>query len=184
LINTGVASHQLYHVGISSLPVVLTPSAVLSYPQPDPASSTRLQVFLHHARPISASLHMSRWCRHQKVSSGFAFQARIRIKFPEHYLPYLRLVHQPQYRLSPADYGASVFISLAPLGDGLNRSFTLSPAKTSIEIGRASKTTSKGLAAAKDNAWFDSPIMSRSHAELNLATTADQVSSQEAFEIW
>jgi pSer/pThr/pTyr-binding forkhead associated (FHA) protein len=60
-----------------------------------------------------------------------------------------------------------VVVTLTPL-DSLDfpRVFILDPSRMSIEIGRASKTASKGLAAAVDNAWFDSPIMSRSHAEL------------------
>jgi pSer/pThr/pTyr-binding forkhead associated (FHA) protein len=35
-----------------------------------------------------------------------------------------------------------------------------------IPIGRASKSVSKGLLGAADNAWFDSPVMSRNHAEI------------------
>lgn len=37
-----------------------------------------------------------------------------------------------------------------------------------ISIGRASKVSSKGFVAAADNAWFDSPVMSRGHAELTV----------------
>ncbi|KAK8071203.1 forkhead associated domain-containing protein [Apiospora hydei] len=33
-------------------------------------------------------------------------------------------------------------------------------------IGRASKVATKGFVATPDNAWFDSPVMSRTHAEL------------------
>jgi hypothetical protein len=33
-------------------------------------------------------------------------------------------------------------------------------------IGRASKSSRKGLVGASDNAWFDNPVMSRNHAEL------------------
>ena len=70
-----------------------------------------------------------------------------------------------------------VSITLAPLDGSLKRTFTLNPSKTYIEIGRASKTASKGLAASKDNAWFDSPIMSRSHAEFSLVTKPEKVHS-------
>jgi len=77
----------------------------------------------------------------------------------------------------------TVLIFLTPLDPGIERSFTLNPAKTSIEIGRASKTTSKGLAAGKDNAWFDSPIMSRSHAEFNLAAAPERVCTLEALDM-
>ncbi|MCJ1437652.1 hypothetical protein MMC27_007039 [Xylographa pallens] len=68
-----------------------------------------------------------------------------------------------------------VLITLKPLDYSLERTFQLNPAKSFIEIGRASKTASKGLAAAKDNAWFESPIMSRSHAELTLVTGPERV---------
>lgn len=37
-----------------------------------------------------------------------------------------------------------------------------------IPIGRASKVPTKGFVAASDNAWFDSPVMSRGHAELSV----------------
>ncbi|KAI1085039.1 hypothetical protein F5B20DRAFT_575508 [Whalleya microplaca] len=46
------------------------------------------------------------------------------------------------------------------------RRFVLSRHAPSVPIGRASKVPSKGFVAAKDNAWFDSPVMSRQHAEL------------------
>ncbi|KAI0885916.1 uncharacterized protein GGS22DRAFT_135953 [Annulohypoxylon maeteangense] len=46
------------------------------------------------------------------------------------------------------------------------REFTLSRQRPSIRIGRASKVPAKGFVAAVDNAWFDSPVMSRQHAEL------------------
>lgn len=35
-----------------------------------------------------------------------------------------------------------------------------------IRLGRASKTQAKGRMAAENNALFDSPVMSRDHAEL------------------
>ncbi|MCJ1358156.1 MAG: hypothetical protein MMC33_008154 [Icmadophila ericetorum] len=38
-----------------------------------------------------------------------------------------------------------------------------------MEVGRASKTAIKGLVAARDNAWFESPIMSRVHAIIQRA---------------
>ncbi|KAK4193107.1 hypothetical protein QBC35DRAFT_469430 [Podospora australis] len=46
------------------------------------------------------------------------------------------------------------------------RSITLDSDKTSIPIGRVSKIESKGFVAAEDNGWFDSPVMSRQHAEI------------------
>lgn len=48
------------------------------------------------------------------------------------------------------------------------REFTLSSQTPTIRIGRASKVPTKGCVAAKDNAWFESPVMSRHHAELLL----------------
>ncbi|KAI1418415.1 hypothetical protein F5Y13DRAFT_149122 [Hypoxylon sp. FL1857] len=48
------------------------------------------------------------------------------------------------------------------------RQFILSSQTPSIRIGRASKATTKGFVASIDNAWFDSPVMSRQHAELVL----------------
>lgn len=37
----------------------------------------------------------------------------------------------------------------------------------SIRVGRASKQESKGFVAGPKNAWFDSPVMSREHAQLS-----------------
>lgn len=52
--------------------------------------------------------------------------------------------------------------------DIVERFLTLDPINHMRQIGRASKTPSKGLQAAIDNAWFDSPVMSRNHAEVFL----------------
>ncbi|ORY68921.1 uncharacterized protein BCR38DRAFT_482395 [Pseudomassariella vexata] len=46
------------------------------------------------------------------------------------------------------------------------RQIRLTPKNTSIFIGRASKVPSKGFVAGRANAWFESPVMSRQHAEL------------------
>jgi hypothetical protein len=46
------------------------------------------------------------------------------------------------------------------------RILKLNPDLSPIRIGRASKSVSKGLMSAEDNAWFDNPVMSREHAEL------------------
>ncbi|KAI2625682.1 hypothetical protein GGR54DRAFT_637462 [Hypoxylon sp. NC1633] len=48
------------------------------------------------------------------------------------------------------------------------RQFVLSRQTPSVRIGRASKVPTKGFVASADNAWFDSPVMSRDHAELIL----------------
>jgi pSer/pThr/pTyr-binding forkhead associated (FHA) protein len=48
------------------------------------------------------------------------------------------------------------------------RVLKLSPECQTVLVGRASKSVSKGLISAGDNAWFDNPVMSRDHAELIL----------------
>ena len=69
-----------------------------------------------------------------------------------------------------------VLVTLTPLDGSSKRTLILNPAKRHVEIGRASKTASKGLVARKDNAWFDSPIMSRTHAEILLVLDPERVS--------
>ena len=54
------------------------------------------------------------------------------------------------------------------------RTINLNPTKKTIKIGRASKSLVKGIQGATDNAWFDSPVMSRSHAEI-VYITSDRV---------
>ncbi|EKD13795.1 uncharacterized protein L3040_005587 [Drepanopeziza brunnea f. sp. 'multigermtubi'] len=64
-----------------------------------------------------------------------------------------------------------VIVSLVDLnGDRSipNRTITLNHKNNSVPIGRASKTVNKGILAAADNAWFDSPVVSRNHAKLKL----------------
>ncbi|KAI0018760.1 hypothetical protein F4780DRAFT_503237 [Xylariomycetidae sp. FL0641] len=46
------------------------------------------------------------------------------------------------------------------------RRLVLTRETPSIRIGRASKVSTKGYVAASDNAWFESPVMSRQHAEI------------------
>lgn len=48
-----------------------------------------------------------------------------------------------------------------------DRRFFLTKEKPTIAIGRTSKRNST-FEAAKNNAWFDSAVMSRTHAELKL----------------
>lgn len=67
-----------------------------------------------------------------------------------------------------------VLVDLEPLDGSLQRSFCLNSTTPLMEVGRASKTESKGLVAKKDNAWFDSPIMSRVHAFIEI--TPEKVS--------
>lgn len=62
-----------------------------------------------------------------------------------------------------------VKVTLASLNGDLlpsERIFYLNPDRCMIPIGRASKSASKGLLGAGDNAWFDSPVMSRHHAQM------------------
>lgn len=63
----------------------------------------------------------------------------------------------------------TVTIRLTPLGHDEaaenHRVITLNHDKKEVEIGRASKNAHKGLLASSDNAWFDYPILSRSHAK-------------------
>lgn len=63
-------------------------------------------------------------------------------------------------------------ITLTPLGASHHerpRVFSITSSRTGVDVGRASKNESKGLIAAKDNAWFDSPIMSRQHARFTVS---------------
>lgn len=67
----------------------------------------------------------------------------------------------------------TALITLTPLGappQETPRVFAITPIRNHVDVGRASKNESKGLVAAKDNAWFDSPIMSRQHARFDAST--------------
>lgn len=46
------------------------------------------------------------------------------------------------------------------------RTLTLTAKDNIIPVGRASKSVTKGILGAVDNAWFDSPVMSRNHATI------------------
>ncbi len=66
-----------------------------------------------------------------------------------------------------------VNVTLTALNGDLSiaeRHITLSGESNCIPIGRASKSITKGILGAIDNAWFDSPVMSRNHAEMELNT--------------
>lgn len=75
------------------------------------------------------------------------------------------------------DFGI-VIITLTPLGAPHEdpRRLTINETVKQVEVGRASKNADKCLIAAKDNAWFDSPIMSRQHAKFS--ATANKVCDQ------
>ena len=69
---------------------------------------------------------------------------------------------------------------MTPLGQGEEqnrRIIAVTMYNPSVSIGRASKNPNKGLLAAPDNAWFDYPILSRTHAKFT-ASRAQQVSHQ------
>lgn len=53
--------------------------------------------------------------------------------------------------------------------------------RDSIIVGRASKASSKGFIAAIDNAWFDSPVMSRHHAKI--VVNKDQKVCRRPFQV-
>lgn len=62
-----------------------------------------------------------------------------------------------------------VQVTLTALNGDLSiaeRSLTLNSKNNSIPVGRASKSVTKGILGAADNAWFDSPVMSRNHATI------------------
>ncbi|RYP19323.1 hypothetical protein DL765_003405 [Monosporascus sp. GIB2] len=74
---------------------------------------------------------------------------------------------------SSALNGGQVVVILAASAPGPQfvepeRRLTFTRQNPTIAIGRASKVSSKGFVAAADNAWFDSPVMSREHAELSV----------------
>ncbi|XXH04262.1 hypothetical protein Hte_010676 [Hypoxylon texense] len=56
----------------------------------------------------------------------------------------------------------------APSSPFHTRQFYLSRQRPFVRVGRASKLPSKGFVSSTDNAWFESPVMSRHHAEFVL----------------
>ncbi|KAI1484760.1 hypothetical protein F5X96DRAFT_662988 [Biscogniauxia mediterranea] len=93
------------------------------------------------------------------------------------------------FHASPNDSSDDeVTIILSPRGSlpqsasSPERRLVLTRKAPSIRIGRASKVPTKGFVAAKENAWFDSPVMSRQHAELiaNFDTRPKTVSIKDA----
>ncbi|KAL8852285.1 MAG: hypothetical protein Q9221_002780 [Calogaya cf. arnoldii] len=93
---------------------------------------------------------------------------------PEQHITYYHLTPalvQP----SPEASASPWYLSILRDDNDYTRVITLNPSADPIFIGRASKTTSKGLVAAPENAWFDSPIMSRQHGKIFM-TSAGAVS--------
>ncbi|RKF59370.1 putative fha domain protein [Erysiphe neolycopersici] len=67
--------------------------------------------------------------------------------------------------------GIQAKITFTSLNDTIfpvKRVITLDSQVSKITVSRASKSSSKSLHSAGDNAWFDSPVMSRDHAEISL----------------
>lgn len=66
---------------------------------------------------------------------------------------------------------SSSTVRVALISDTTNdrREFDLSPAASTVNIGRASRNRGKQLEASSDNALFDCPVVSRIHAELRLS---------------
>lgn len=66
-----------------------------------------------------------------------------------------------------------VSVTLKPLNcpDEPQRTLKINPTTKYIYVGRASKNATKGLVADENNAWFNSPIMSRQHAKFSISST-------------
>ncbi|PBP19493.1 FHA domain protein [Diplocarpon rosae] len=66
---------------------------------------------------------------------------------------------------------STVMVILTPLNaevEIIRRTIAFSREKYCVPVGRASKSATKGIVGAVGNAWFDSPVMSRNHAEMEL----------------
>lgn len=75
-----------------------------------------------------------------------------------------------------------VKITLTPLGHDEqqnHRTIVISSEKPSVSVGRASRNPNKGLLAASDNAWFDYPILSRTHAKFTASRIHRQIYLQD-----
>ncbi|KAH6722284.1 hypothetical protein BKA61DRAFT_568823 [Leptodontidium sp. MPI-SDFR-AT-0119] len=75
-----------------------------------------------------------------------------------------------------------VQVTLTALNGDLSiaeRSLTLNSKNNSIPVGRASKSVTKGILGAADNAWFDSPVMSRNHATIEFNSEDMTVTIQD-----
>lgn len=110
-----------------------------------------------------------------KVSRLISIWTRRRIErrvWSSHFLDELPFHHLIDlFRECTANDSVAALIKLTPLdaSNELFRGFALNPARDHIDVGRASKNETKGLVAAKENAWFDSPIMSRQHARFTMS---------------
>lgn len=75
-----------------------------------------------------------------------------------------------------------VKITLTPLGQDEkqnHRTIAITPDIPSVSVGRASKNPTKGLLAAPDNAWFDYPILSRTHAKFTASRNQQEIYLQD-----
>ncbi|CUS08872.1 unnamed protein product [Tuber aestivum] len=59
--------------------------------------------------------------------------------------------------------------------DGASRTISLTPEEPTQPIGRSSRNKSKGLFAARNNGFFESAVMSRSHAEVRLLVPSRKI---------
>jgi len=50
------------------------------------------------------------------------------------------------------------------------RRVVLNESSVPLVVGRSSKASAKGFIAGKGNAWFDSQVMSRRHAEISVGS--------------
>lgn len=88
----------------------------------------------------------------------------------ESFQPWPLPLKLPPFGRALADPLAAI-ITLTAITPGIvppKRVLKLNPECQTVPVGRASKSVSKGLISAGDNAWFDNPVMSRDHAELIL----------------
>ncbi|KAL8794558.1 MAG: hypothetical protein Q9195_002893 [Heterodermia aff. obscurata] len=72
-------------------------------------------------------------------------------------------------------------VTLTPLSspDDFTRKLELCSTKSRVIVGRASNNKIKKILADKDNAWFDSPIMSRQHAMLSMSSLPKRIILQD-----
>lgn len=82
-------------------------------------------------------------------------------------------------QLSPLTFVYPAVLTLTPLDcptDSQSRVLTLHADDPRLPVGRSSRNASKGLIAARNNAWFDSPTMSRQHATFYMTSESPNVS--------
>ncbi|SLM41238.1 SMAD/FHA domain [Lasallia pustulata] len=90
----------------------------------------------------------------------------------DHSLPKMRPdIPNPSTKSSP--FRSQAVLTLTPIDcptDSQPRVLTLHADRPLLHVGRSSRNASKGLTAAQNNAWFDSPTMSRQHASFHMTS--------------